>query len=179
MTTRILNSQAAAWSSYIDTHHDLLPAVKDCDAVVRNAYKIGQYAFIGLIAGSHVIANASERMSTAFSSLETAYLPVLSIAGWLVIKAIAHLHMALREAKWGFSASSLQKIYKAQPGSYDTEGWLRCINCGHKVHDTNSSTKPRYTKVKPLGSTCQCCGFNLWPGCNKVSALIQNHNGSL
>lgn len=179
MHTPILNSQAAAWSSYLETHSELLPAVKSRDRAARYAYQIGQVGLIAVIASSHVIANASVAMTGALSSLGPVGQPGLSIAGWLGIKGIAHLHEAWRESRWGFSASSLQKIYKAQPEAYDAEGMLRCINCRNQLRIATQSDTPHDAKVRPMAASCECCGFNLWPGCSKFSALIQNHNDPL
>ncbi len=179
MPTPILNPRAVAWSSYLDTHSELLPAVKSRDRAARYAYQIGQVGLIALIASSHVIANASVGLTGALANLGAAGIPCLGLVGWLGIKVIAQLHEAWRESRWGFSASSLQKIYKAQPDAYDPCGKLRCINCRHTLPKANQSAKPNCAKVSPLAASCGCCGFKLWPGCSKFSALIQNHNGPL
>lgn len=179
MPTPILNSQAAAWSSYLETHSELLPAVKTRDRAARYAYQIGQVGLIAVIASSQVIANASVGATGALSNLGPAGLLGLGLAGWLGIKGIAHLHEAWRETRWGFSASSLQKIYKAQPDAHDTQGKLRCINCRHPLQTAKQSATPHSAQVMPMAASCENCGFKLWPGCSKFSALIQNHNGPL
>ena len=179
MPSPIFNPQAAVWSSYIDTHTELLPTVKKRDSAARCAYQIGQVGFVVLIASSHVIANADAGLGGAVQGLGPMGLPSLGLAGWIGIKVLACFHEAWRDSRWGFSASSLQKIYKAQPGAYDTNGKMRCINCQHTLLP-ESLTDRRYSNVVlPDGAECRHCNFKLWPSCSKVSALIQNLRRSI
>ena len=179
MPTPIFNPQAAVWSSYIDTHAELIPAFEKRDSATRCAYQIGQVGFVVLIASSHVIANAGVGINGALHELPPMSLPSLGIAGWMVIKGLATFHEAWRNSSWGFSASSLQKIYKANPDAYDKCGNLRCINCQRTLWPDSQADHRYHEKVRAVGAKCDKCGFKLWPSCSRLSATLQNLRGSI
>lgn len=179
MPTPILTPQAAAWASYTDTHTELLPAITKRAGAVRLGYRVAQIGFIVLLANSQIIANAAVGQPHALHNLGPAGLPLVGAAGWLGLKALASLHGAWREVSWGFSASSLQKIYKAQPDSYDQQQQLRCINCRQTLQAQSSNDTRFMAPVCTHGASCPNCGFKLWPGCSSLAALLENARGSL
>ena len=96
------------------------------------------------------------------------------VAGLAAIAVLNTAHSVWRQTHWGFSASSLQKIYKAQPLAYDTDGQLLCINCQQPVKQASIQGGALNQLVDTAGAECQTCGLLLWPKCTRFTAILQN-----
>ena len=178
----MLNSKAAAWNAYLDTHAVLLPDFNERIRKLKSIYRVAQVGFLILLADSHVIAHATDKASEVTSPIHLATFLAFAATGWLGIKAASSLHAAWYTARWGYSASSLQRIYKSHRANVLPSGTLICINCGSDVwKQGKGATRETIDSKKVQRGACQCpsCGFKLWPSCSRLSALFQNFDSRL
>ena len=178
----MLNAKAAAWTAYLDTHAVLLPDFKERVRVLKARYRVAQIGFLILLADSHFIAHATGKATEVASPVHLATFVLFGLFGWLGIKAISLLHIAWYSARWGYSASSLQRIYKNHRDNVLPSGTLTCINCRNEVWKQGEGAGRENIdtrKVQRGACQCQSCGFQLWPGCSRLSALFQNLDSHL
>ena len=178
----MLNAKAVAWTAYLDAHAVLLPDFTKRVRSLKTCYRVAQVGFLILLADSHVIAHAADNTAIAAPPVHLATFVIFGLLGWLGLKAACMIHTAWLYANWGYSASSLQRIYKSYIGNVLPSGTLICINCRNDVHKQGegSSRKPiKYYRVQRGSCTCPSCGFKLWPKCTRLSALFQNLDSRL
>ncbi|MEQ6438155.1 hypothetical protein V8Z74_24545 [Comamonas sp. w2-DMI] len=167
----------------MDIHSDLLPTVMQRAKSAKIGYQIGQIGMLATISNSNLFAHtpsfASEHVTNTNSFM------MLAVAGlaWLGLRTAASIHVAWRETCWGYSASSLQKIYKNRRANYDAQGRLKCINCHLPLEEAETQASGRNDafgqRVSHLPGQCSHCQFKLWPGTTRLSALLKNLDSSL
>ncbi len=181
MSTSILNPQAIAWSSLQEIHTELLPTVMQRAKRARIGYQVGQIAVLATISNANLFAHTANLSSVGVSN--TASLLMLAMTGvaWFGLRALASVHVAWRESTWGYSASSLQKIYKSRPENYDPEGRLKCINCGLSLQASEESAEMDVFDHAITHHAVQCvhCKMKLWPGTTRLSAFLKNLDSRL
>ncbi len=153
----------------LETHDDLHQKVKTRASCVLKYYKATQIA--ALIASGCLAVMADAYAQSTLVIANSSSCIGLGGIGILALGALGHVHSLISQTKWGYSASSLQYIYKAQPDNYNADGQLVCINC--KANLPTPSLLTAMLQRKPdAGCSCGNCGFKLWPQSRAIGQLF-------